>query len=305
MVQRIQIVLAVVLIALSAGCSGNASVGEREANAESLLVTAAYVWVGETSSNAARVDSPKWVSDEAGSLGLVVHAVGVWQELPTVDEYWLLVTVREIVSCRVLERRKDGQVVVEASSRVSCSSKIITLGPGVNQRRFIHLSGRDAIAVRLGWEDRAPPPIFARAVLVHGRSSTRQGWPTDLPDWAVKWLAGFHAVGCEDLGTGRWIELGPDPKSLGKTLNSGNILARITSRDGNAWVNAEAVLSGMKDEDGRLRREAVTVQPVIPGNERPGTICSFQRNDDEGSYLAVVFHYGTVDPADLGTERAP
>ena len=280
-----------------AGCKGTDSVVQRKASAKLLPVMAAYVRVGQASSNAARVGLPKWVSDKAGSQGLVVHAVGVWQELPESYEHGLLVTSRELVRCRVVERRKDGQVVVETSTHVSGVSKRITLAPGANQRAFIHLFGLDAVSVRLGWEGRIPPAIFARAVLVYGSASTRRGWAPDLPDWAFKWLAGSHAMGCEDLGTGTWIKLGPDPKSLGMTSDSGEIRAHIVQRDRNDWVAASAVLSGRKDKDGRPLRKTTTVQPVMPGNERPGTICSFQRSDAEGLYVAVVFHYGPVGDA--------
>ena len=145
----------------------------------------------------------------------------------------------------------------------------------------------------------APPPIFARAFMVHADSGARRSWPADLPDWVVKVLAGgfYKATGCEDLGaTGRWIELGADTKSLGKTAESGEILARIYSRDRNGWVSVSAVLSGKKDEHGRLLRRIATVQPVIPGNKWPGEICTFQQGG-EASYIAVVFHYGPVDTA--------
>ena len=274
----------------------------RGSRAELLPVTAAYVEVGTAGSKAARAGVPKWISDKAGSQGLAVHAVSTWQELPNSEKYSLIYTNREAVCCRIIERHDDGGAVLEASTKVSRASRRITLRPGVNRRAFIHLQGRDAVSVCLGWDGQAPSPVFARAILVHGPAGTRRGWPADLPGWVVKCLTQFRAVGCEDLGTGGWTELGPDAKPLGPTPDGGKVGAGIVQRDRNAWVTAYAVLYGKdgqlrRDEAGRPLQKVTTVQPVIPGNKWPGRICSFQRHDDEASYVAVVYHYGPVGGA--------
>lgn len=293
------LVTALVASASMTGCTEKPAGGGPHGAAKPIPITVAYVRLGEASLGGPQVDSPKWVLEEAGSAGLVIHSIGVWQELPKTEEYRLLVTNREIVNCRVVETREDGQVVFEASAHVSRSRKRLVLGPGAKERGFVHLSGQDAVAVRLGWEGQVPPPIFARALLVHTDSAGRRSWPANLPDWVVEVLKGptFRATGCEDLDAGRWVELNADQRSLGRTAASGEVLARIDARDRNGWASVSAALSNSrKDERGRLLRRAATVQPVIPGNERPGTILTFEQAG-EGSYIAVVLHYGAVDTA--------
>jgi len=106
----------------------------------------------------------------------------------------------------------------------------------------------------------------------------------------------FRATGCEDLDAGRWVELNADQRSLGRTAASGEVLARIGARDRNGCASVSATLPNRKNERGRLVRRGATVSPVMPGNERPGTICTFEQAG-QGSYIAVVFHYGAVDTA--------
>ena len=289
-----RVILMLLICAGLAGCSGGALTKSPVAAARRLPVTAAWVFLGKPSSNAREARSPKWVADAARAAGYVVHGVGVWQEVPAKSDFALLFTNRVIMHCRVAERQQDGTVVVEAWTHVDRARQRVSLKPGADQAVFTHLSGPDAVAVRLGWEGKVPAPIFGRALLVHGPSSTRRGWPADVPKWVVDVLGRWHAVGGEDLGAGKWTELGPDPVALGQTPQGDKVTACIHLREHSGCVIAGAVLSS----SGGSRRKSATVQPVIPGNANPGTLCSFQLSDDDPAYVVVVWHYGRPPSAE-------
>jgi len=169
------LVAALIASASITGCTGKAPSGGPHGAGKPVPITVAYVRLGEASTGAPHVDSPKWVLEEAASAGLVIHSIGVWQELPKAEEYRLLVTNREIVNCRVVETREDGQVVFEASAHVSRSRKRLVLGPGAKESGLVHLSDGRARRRRrsspaLSWCIRTPVVVEA------GRQTCPIGW---------------------------------------------------------------------------------------------------------------------------------
>lgn len=264
-------------------------------------VTAAYVSVEPLVAEQNRekpASSAGWITESARSLGLAIRGVGTWQELPDKDDYGLHVTQREIITCRVQNPRQDGRAVVKIEARVAQFTTTVTLSLEDTQHQFIKLSERDGVALRLGWDGSPPPTIYGRALLIHKRADGDKAFPDNVPEWMTKVIRTWGFTSAEDIGSGKWIGIRPDPVVLGSSPVCGDVFARTVLRERSGTVTVTALLPGVLDENGNVLRTSGSVSPVGPGNEHPGNILSLFRRGHPEPYVTVLILYGQSPSSD-------